>query len=61
MLERIQEAAKEIHTVFSLDICSKVAADSSIPHKNVLEKMGMWFSPNGKVNVGLGRPLFQGN
>jgi len=59
MLRRIQDAAKDIHSVFSLDICSKVAADGFIPHVKILEKMGLWCSPNGKVNVGLGRPLYK--
>jgi hypothetical protein len=60
MLHRIQDVAQTIHSVFSLDICSKVAADGSIPHKKLVEKMGLWISPNAKVNVGLGRPLYQG-
>lgn len=58
MLRCIEQVSKEIHTVFSLDICSKVAPDGSIPHLKVVEDMGLWISPNGKVNVGLGRPLY---
>lgn len=58
ILRRLEDVSKEIHTVFSLDICSKVAPDGSIPHLKVVKDMGLWISPNGKVNVGLGRPLY---
>ena len=27
----------------------------------IVRKMGVWCSLNGKTNVGLGRPLYQGN
>lgn len=59
VLRVIRETAEEIHTVFSLDICSKVAEDGSIPHVESVKALGMWISPNAKTNVGLGRPLFQ--
>jgi len=60
MLKRVTDVSKELETVFSLCICSKVAADGSIPHLKIVEKMKLWCSPNGKVNVGLGRPLYKG-
>lgn len=59
VLRVIRETSEEIHTVFSLDICSKVAEDGSIPHVQPVKELGMWISPNAKTNVGLGRPLFQ--
>ena len=58
MLEVIKEVSKELHTVFSLDICSKVLPDGTVPHVKMCEDMGIWVSPNAKTNVGLGRPLF---
>lgn len=57
VLTRIIEESKKIHTVFSLGVCSKVEEDGTIPHMAILDKMGLWVAPNGKVNVGLGRPL----
>jgi len=60
VLNRIIDASKDIHSVFSLCIVSKVAADGTIPHVKIAEKMGLWISPNGKNNVGLGRPLYKG-
>lgn len=60
VLNRIIEVSKEIHSVFSLDICSKVAPDGTVPHVKLIEDMGLWISPNSKTNVGLGRPLYKG-
>lgn len=59
VLKKIAEVSKEIDTVFSLDIASKVAADGTIPHVKLVEELGFWISPNGKTNVGLGRPLYE--
>jgi ferredoxin len=59
VLETIAEVSKEISTVFSLDICTKVASDGTMPHVAIVEDLGFWISPNAKVNVGLGRPLYE--
>ncbi|MDR3563938.1 MAG: 4Fe-4S binding protein [Negativicutes bacterium] len=56
-LNRIQEVTDDLDTVYSLDICSTVAEDGSIPHEKIIAELGMWQSPNGKTNIGLGRPL----
>jgi ferredoxin len=58
ILNKIVEVSKEIHSVFSLDICSKVAKDGTIPHEKIVKEMGLWISPNAKINVGLGRPIY---
>lgn len=58
VLQKIVEVSKEISTVFSLDIATKVAADGTVPHVAIVEEMGLWISPNAKTNVGLGRPLY---
>lgn len=65
-IEKVQEIfalikvlAKEIDTVFSLDLINKVGPHGEIPLIRELEKAGLDYSVNGKVNVGLGRPLFQ--
>lgn len=55
----IKEIAREIDTVFSLDLICKVAPQGDIPLLKELEKAGLSHSANGKVNVGLGRPLFK--
>lgn len=57
VLEELEKVSGEIDTVFSLDICG-VVDDSGSPYfEKVLDEMGLAYSVNGKVNVGLGRPL----
>ncbi len=60
IFEAIKEIGGKTNTVFSLDLISKVAPDGTIPALREAEKAGVRCSVNGKVNVGLGRPLFQG-
>lgn len=57
ILQILEQAAPALDTVFSLDICSKVRDGGIIPHVKIVEDIGLWLSPNGKVNIGLGRPL----
>lgn len=61
VLKRIEKVSKEISTVFSLDICSKVSSNGKVPHVDIVDEMGLWISPNAKTNVGLGRPLYKEN
>ncbi len=56
----LKKVAGEINTVFSLDLVCKVGNDGSIPIIKEAEKAGLIRSLNGKVNVGLGRPLYNG-
>ncbi len=55
----VKEIAREIDTVFSLDLICKVAPNGGIPIIAEIEKAGLVRSLNGKVNVGLGRPLYR--
>jgi NAD-dependent dihydropyrimidine dehydrogenase PreA subunit len=52
----LQEVAKKIDTVFTLDIINK-CQDGTIPLKPLLDDAGIRVRINGKTNVGLGRPL----
>ena len=54
----VKEVAGEIDTVFSLDLICKVGSDGSIPIIDEVDRAGLVRSLNGKVNVGLGRPLY---
>ena len=56
----VKEIAGQIDTVFSMDLICKVANDGSLPIIKEAEKAGLIRSLNGKVNVGLGRPLYNG-
>jgi hypothetical protein len=43
--------------VFSLCIASRVAPNGEVPTHAIMRRNGIWFAPNCKTNVGLGRPL----
>jgi hypothetical protein len=55
-LEKIQ---KEVDTVISVGVASKCLPDGAIPHEEWVRRAGFPLSPNGKTNLGLGRPLFR--
>jgi len=55
----IKEVAARIHTVFSLDLISRVNPDGSVPTVEIAKAAGFTPRPNTKTNVGLGRPLFE--
>ena len=57
VLEVLDRVSKEINTVFSGDIISRIGADGSVPYIGVLQNMNRFLSINGKSNVGLGKPL----
>ena len=57
VLKELKEVAPELDTVFSLDIISRLNPDGSVPYEKVLEENGVQLSLNGKLNLGLGRPL----
>ena len=46
----------EIDSVFSLDVATRIAPDGSVITDPYIEKSGLWIAPNGKTNVGLGKP-----
>ena len=56
VLEALKEVAKEIDTVFTVDIINKCQG-TTIPVIPILEEAGIDVRINGKVNIGLGRPL----
>lgn len=56
LLETIKETAKELDTVFSLDLICCFEEDGSIPVLPELEGLGMKPRANAKVNLGIGRP-----
>lgn len=55
----VRELADEIETVFSVGIISKLAPDLSNPALAEMQEAGLSPSLNGKMNLGLGRPLFE--
>jgi hypothetical protein len=54
VLGAVQE---DTDAVFCVGIASRCLADGSIPHEKWVRGAGHTLSPNGKTNLGLGRPL----
>ena len=59
-LRTLEDVQKETDAVFSVGVASKCLSDGSIPHEEWVSTAGYTLSPNGKTNLGLGRPLFGG-
>lgn len=55
-LDRVQ---REVDTVISVGVGSRCLDDGTIPHEEWVKKAGFRLSPNGKTNLGLGRPRFK--
>ncbi|MBS7628740.1 4Fe-4S ferredoxin, partial [Candidatus Bathyarchaeota archaeon] len=56
VLETLQRVSKEINSVFSLGICVKVNPDGSVPIMKYLNEHNIYYLPNGKTNIGIGKP-----
>jgi NAD-dependent dihydropyrimidine dehydrogenase PreA subunit len=61
VLDALRKVSAQIDAVFSLDICTRVAAGNTLPTEQIVRQAGYWISPNGKTNVGLGRPFKEDN
>jgi ferredoxin len=57
-LEAVQD---ETDAVFCVGVASRCLPDGSVPHQAWVREAGYTPSPNGKTNLGLGRPLFKGS
>jgi NAD-dependent dihydropyrimidine dehydrogenase PreA subunit len=55
VLQIIREVEKEIDTVFSVGVVSRVMEDGTIPVMDLLTEQGFVVRSNAKVNMGLGR------
>ncbi|RCW48641.1 4Fe-4S binding protein [Halanaerobium sp. MA284_MarDTE_T2] len=58
LLEDLKDVEKEIETVFSIDLISKVVENNKIPARDIVKEKGYEVYPNGKINVGLGKPKY---
>ena len=59
VIKAAKEAASQIDTVFSLELIDRPEADRLVPMEKILKGQGVTCYPNGKFNLGLGRPLVQ--
>lgn len=56
-LNAIKGVASKLDTVVSVGVSSKCESDGGIPHERVCREAEYSLSPNGKTNLGLGRPV----
>ena len=59
VLLAIMEASRRIDSVFSLDVVTKLREDGSNPVSELLDEKGIFYRPNCKTNLGMGRPAYQ--
>lgn len=59
VLELCRQVAGKTQTLFSLDVCSVTQDGQDEKVLALLKKAGMCARPNGKVNLGLGKPAYQ--
>ena len=57
LLNALQKVESKVECVFSVCVASRANEDGSIAATPFIEKAGVWHAPNGKTNIGLGRPL----
>jgi len=58
-LQVIREVSKEIDTVFSLGLVTRMQDGFTSPIAPIIDKMGLETRPNAKINLGLGKPLVE--
>jgi NAD-dependent dihydropyrimidine dehydrogenase PreA subunit len=56
VLNLIQETAKGLETVISIDVACRAAEDGTWPCEKIIKEAGLSYRPNAKINVGLGKP-----
>jgi hypothetical protein len=57
VVNALKDVSKSVNTVFSVGCICRCRPDGTIPIKNMLDEAGIFYRPNGKTNIGLGRPL----
>jgi hypothetical protein len=57
VLTNLQKVSKQVNTVFSVDMCSLLESDGTCAAEEAAREAGFEIRPNGKDNIGLGRPL----
>ncbi|MFW6035292.1 MAG: 4Fe-4S binding protein [Halothermotrichaceae bacterium] len=56
VVKKLEDVAEEIETLFSLDVASRIDENNEIPTEKILKEAGYDVYPNGKTNLGLGKP-----
>ena len=58
IIKALQEVSEDINTVFSLCVASKLDKNGENPSIKALDDLGIDYRPNGKLNIGLGKPYY---
>jgi len=58
LLKELKTLSEKINTVFSLSLNQLVGSEEETPVLKAVSSHGFAVYPNGKINVGLGRPRF---
>lgn len=61
VIDSLDAVAKEVDCVFSTDCITRAEPDGSLPVEKLLKDLGIPYYINTKNNVGLGRPLVEGD
>jgi len=56
ILKELNRVARELDTVMSVNIASVLEPDGTLPAEKVAGEAGFQIRPNGKSNLGLGKP-----
>jgi hypothetical protein len=56
VVKALDRAAEKVETVFSTGCVGRILPNGTIPIRKQLEKKKITFRPNGKTNMGLGKP-----
>lgn len=59
ILDLLQQVTAKLDTVASISLIGRSDPNGRIPLEQFLIRKGVHFYPNGKVNIGLGRPLVE--
>ena len=57
VINTLKDVAQNVDTVFSVGCICRCKPDGMPPVKAILDEAGIFYLPNGKINIGLGRPL----
>ena len=57
VIETLKKVEKEVDTVFTVGLITRITPEGGIPAISQLEQLGVAVRPNAKVNMGLGRVL----
>ena len=59
LFEILKQVETQVESVFTVDLATKLAPDGGVPTAPYTEAANLWVAPNGKTNVGLGKPRFE--